>query len=393
MGNVTINIANGQLGAALATEDGVVGMVLTGAGSATMDTPVLYTSLAAAVNDGITLADEPFVYRQVKDFFYVAGTGSKLYLLLRSADHSIGEISYQGNVASCEALLDYAAGRIKLLGIMTNDAAVATASGDATTIDGGLNELVYNAITNVSVIAETYAAAQKPFRCVIGGTSYSGVAGDLTDITTYTKNRVSVLIGDTQSGDQASLGLLMGWLAKLPVQRKISRVLNGSLPITTAFLGTDDMAALPDVGAPGTIETNGFITFKTYPGLAGYYFSSDPTASHTNDDFHALARGRIIDKVQRLAYQTFVLDLDDEVPVNDDGTIDEIYRARLQQDIINQLTVSMVAKKEVKAVTAYIDPAQNVIANETVEISVSITPYGYSKTIIVNLGFRNPALV
>ena len=386
MGSVNISLANGQTGAALQTNDGICGLVLTGAGSADVLSPMLFTSLKAAETAGITLADEPFAYRQIKDFYTMAGTGSQLYVMLVAGDYNIGNICSQGSVNSVELLLNYAQGKIRMLGVMTDDAAVA-ALDDPTTITGGLNALVYTAITNLDVIAQAYFEAQKPFRAVIGGTSYNGTSGDLTDLTTYTKNRIAVLLGDTVSGIQACLGLLLGKLATLPVQRKISRVKDGSLPIVDAFLGTENMNALTSIGDPAVIAGKGFITFATYANLAGYFFSSDPTASSTTDDYHPIVHGRVIDKAQIITYVTFVNEVDDEIPTIAGGKPEPAWCAALENKMKQALTVTMLENKEISGITVYINPEQNVVATDVLNVAVSLRPVAYATDINVVLGF------
>ena len=61
---VSVTLANGNIGGATNTNDGVVGQILTGngAGALALLTPVKVVSLADAVSQGITLADEPIAY-------------------------------------------------------------------------------------------------------------------------------------------------------------------------------------------------------------------------------------------------------------------------------------------------------------------------------------------
>ena len=63
----------------------------------------------------------------------------------------------------------------------------------------------------MAIMAESYFEAEQPFRVIIGGTSYSGTASSLTDVTSgTTNNRTSILIGDTVTGASACLGLVLG---------------------------------------------------------------------------------------------------------------------------------------------------------------------------------------
>ncbi len=389
MGGVNITLANGQLGQTIQTNDGICGMVLSGAteGDYTVGDPALITSLEALEALGITTTGNAFAYRHIKDFYSLAGAGAQLYIMLLGDTADVDEICDKTNASGAKKLLDYAAGRIKLLAVMTDDDFL-----DVTpTITNGLNADVYTAITNAEVLAAHFVDLQMPFRTIIGGTSYSGVPANLSDLTTRSDNRTAVLIGDTESGKGAAIGLLLGTLASVPVQRKASRVATGALPTETAYLATATVESKPYDEA--TISSKGFITWKTYPHKSGYFWSSDHMATADTDDYNVLCRGRIIDKAHVIAYKTFIDVVDDEVPVDpESGKLSAGYCRALEQAIENQLNNSMTANREISSATAFVNPEQNVLSTNTIAVNLGIVPVGYSSVINVTLGFVNPAL-
>ncbi len=394
MGSVNITLANGQLGATLQTSDGITGMVLTGNtddGGYETGTPILVTSLANLADQGITQGSNPFAYRQVKEFYDEAGSGAQLYLMLAEPTFKVSDIADHVNTNGARKLLDFAQGKIKVLGIMTDDAAVATALSTATVIGHGINAEVYDAESKMGRLATDYFRAQKPFRALIGATSYNNVPADLQDMVGgTTNNRTAILIGDTQPGTGACLGLLMGRISAIPVMRKVSRVRTGSLSNTAAYIGTHTLESIP--GDPAVIAGKGFITWLSYPNVAGYFFSGDDTCSATTDDYHFLARGRVVDKAHILAYTTFVQEVDDEVPVNTDGTLDAGFCKWLSQQIVNQINNTMTANKEISSVACLIDPNQNILSTNQLSVVLKIVPVGYATDIEISLGFENPAL-
>ena len=394
MGSVNITLANGQLGATLQTNDGVAGMVLTGAsesGGYTVETPILITSLADLGAAGVSVGGNPFAYRQVKEFYDEAGAGAQLYLMRLNASVLVNVMADNTNTHGAKKLLDFAGGKIKLLGLMTNDTLVYAGGTPPLLVTAGINADVYTAVSNMAVLAASYFEAEKPFRVVIGGTSYNGSASALTDVTAgTTNNRTAVLIGDTVSGNEACLGLLLGRMSALPVQRKISRVRNGALSNTVAYVGTATLESVS--GTLSVIAGKGFITFKTYANVSGYFFAGDGTCSATTDDYHYLARGRVIDKAHLIAYTTFVQEVDDEVPVNSDGTLDAGFCSWLGRQIVNGINNTMTANKEISAVSCFIDPTQNILSTSMLNVVLSITPVGYATDIEISLGFENPGL-
>ena len=393
MGSVNITLVNGQLGTTLQTNDGVTGMVLTGqseTGGYTEGTPILVTGLDSLVSQGISEDGNAFAYRQVSEFYDEAGEGALLYLMLVPDTIRVNQMADHSNANGAKKLLDFAQGKIKLLGIMTDDVAVAAAAGSPITVTNSLNADVYTAATNMALTGSDYFSAQKPFRAIIGGTSYSGTASGLTDITAgTTNNRTAILIGDTQSDAYACLGLLLGRLASVPVMRKVSRVRTGAMSNTAAYLGTTSLET--SAGTQSVIASKGFITWWTYPNVSGYFFSGDDTFSAVTDDYHFLARGRVIDKVHVLAYTTFVQEVDDEVPVNSDGTLDAGFCKWLSQQIINQVDNTMTANREISSVDCFIDPTQNILSTNQLNVVVKITPVGYASDIEITLGFENPS--
>jgi len=389
MGIVNITLANGQLGGTLQTNDGITGMVLTGAsetGGYTAGTPILVKSMTDVANAGITAAHNPFAFKQLTEFYNQAGAGAQLYLMLTPNTTTVAQMADNTNASGAKKLLDFAAGGIKVLGLLSDDASI-TAGGGTVLVSNGLNKDVYNAAANMAIMAQAYFEAEKPFRAVIGGSSYTGVAGDLTDETSgTTNNRTAILIGDTISSASACIGLLLGVVSSIPVQRKISRVRSGALTNNAAYVGSTTVE-VTGTGTLTAIAEKGFITFMTYPNVSGYFFSGDPMLTATSDDYCMLARGRVIDKAHILAYSTFVQEVDDEVPVNSDGTLDAGFCKWLSQQIINQINNTMTANKEISSVNCFIDPTQNILSTSQLNVVLQITPVGYATDIEISLGF------
>lgn len=386
--NVNITLANGQLGGVLSTNDGIAGMVLTGAteGSVTQGTPFVVTGYDDFKSKGLTDTNNAFVIRQVKEFYDEAPVGTLLYLLLVPNTLKVNQMADKTNANGAVKLLDYAAGTIRLLGVMSDDNTVSPGA-----ITNGINADCYTAIANMQTLGTEYFGKQTPFRGIVGGTSYT-VANDaaITTQTGATNNRVALLIGDTASGSKAAaLGLLLGRLAANPVQRKPSRVKSGALTATSAYVGAVDSKVY--VGA-ATLHDKNIITFRTFPNKSGYYFTSGATCTSDLDDYQGIERGRVIDKAQIITYATFVEEVDDEVPVNTDGTLSAGYVAYLQQRIENQINLIMTANNEISSVACFIDPAQNVLSTATINVVLKIVPVGYASNIEVKLGFDNPAL-
>jgi hypothetical protein len=169
----------------------------------------------------------------------------------------------------------------------------------------------------------------------------------------------------------------------------MSRVRSGALTTAEAYAGPASVLSASE--SLPVIADKGFITFTTYANTSGYFFSGDPMCTATTDDYSMMARGRVIDKAHILAYTTFVQVVDDEVPVNTDGTLDAGFCKWLSQQIVNLVNNTMTANKEISNVVCFIDPAQNILSTNQLNVVLGIVPVGYATQIEVTLGFSNPA--
>ena len=216
---------------------------------------------------------------------------------------------------------------------------------------------------------------------------------DLGDLTECNYNRVGLLVGDTVSASYgAAIGVLAGRIAACSVQRHIGRVKDGALNILTAYIGDKDAA----VADAETLNNKGYITFRTFTGKSGYFFSDDSLATAVADDYRSIARRRTIDKAYRIVYATMLEHVNDEIPVTDDGELVPAMCKDWESEVIAAVANQMTANGELgtdptddsdRGVKCHIDYAQNVLATSKIAMTVQVKPYGYSKYIDVQLGF------
>ena len=116
------------------------------------------------------------------------------------------------------------------------------------------------------------------------------------------------------------------------------------------------------------------------------------TTSPTTDDYAHLTARRSADKAARIAYQTLLNFLLDEIAVNTDGTMQQPVLKSWQAAVETAVDAQMTAAGELSVVDGsgcrfFIDPTQNVLATSKVEGSLRIRPYGYARDIVANIGF------
>lgn len=392
--NVYIEIENGALGSVESTSDGIAGLILSGVavtGKIGINEPKQIFSLAEAealgLNQAYDTTNTTDVWAQIKDFYAQAGTGSELWILIVAKTVTMGDMLDKTIANNAVKLLNAAQGSIRLMGVTRTPE-----SGYTPVITTGLDADVWEAVTNAQALAEEYAGKIQPVRIVVSGRAWSGVSGDLLDLKTRTDNRVGVcLAGRASENKNAAIGLLLGRLAAVPVQRNIGRVKDGNLGISAAYL-TDGATVEIHTDALESVHNKGYIIYRKFTGKAGYFFNDDPTATSGSDDFVSLARGRVIDKALILTYKTYTDEVNDEVVINSDGTLSAAYVKSLQGRIENVINQEMTSEGEISSVSCLIDPKQNILSTNKLEIDLRIIPVGYAKEIRVTLGFRNPAI-
>lgn len=402
MGNlpsVKIYFENGALGSVSPSDDGVVGLVCSGAAAGTgaekieLGTAYLLTSLADLEKRGVTSAesgDNAMLYRTVKEFYSEAPNGTKLWLMVVGNDVTQSAIvDKAGEKAYAKSLIVAAKGDINLI-------AVKTSSAGKTAGENGIAEDTYAAVAKAQALAEDFAAEEMYAPCMVllEGLSYNGEAGSLKKLAEMDCNRVAVLIGDTFSDSKgAAVGLLAGRIASIPVQRSIARVKSGAVGSTEMYIGAEKA----ENGNPDTISGSGYICPRTFVGKAGYFWSDDKLATAVSDDYALIPRRRVIDKAYRIAYQTLINELGEEIPVTSDGNIPAATCKSIQNMVETAVINSMTNEGNLgidpedpndTGVECYIDPAQNIVADSKLKVQLRVRPYGYAKYIEVFLGFQ-----
>lgn len=377
MGNlpkVTVGFSNGNLLKDIAAIDGIAGLLVTVDTVGYIGVVKTVYSLADAVSQGFTEADEPFAYKHISEFYAEVGGNQKLYIMGTAETMSMAQALDHSDVDAGIKLCQAAQGEIRLLGVMRKPDAGYDA-GNA----------FFDADVEAAVIAgKAFAAAelvaQRPLRILIEGRVNDEASADVFQPKTSAAGACGVVLGGSVNDGTASVGLALGRLCKYPAEVKIGKVANGPLTLTAAYIGTK---LVKDVAALDTLHGNGCISFMQHPQKAGYYFGVDRMAS--TDDYKLLAYGRVVDKAAVIAFGTYVEDLEGEVELVD-GKISDEDAKHLEGRLEQQINVLMA--NQISAVSVYVNPDQNIITTSTLNVVVRILPKGYTTYITVDLGLR-----
>ena len=128
-------------------------------------------------------------------------------------------------------------------------------------------------------------------------------------------------------------------------------------------------------------------------GRTGYFWTDDRMACEETDDYAHLTARRTVDKAARIAYDTLLDYMLTEIETNEDGTMQQDVLKSWQAEVESAIDTQMTAKGELSSTdgsgcSCYIDPAQNVVSTSIITLTLKVRPFGYARTINVDLGFQ-----
>lgn len=389
--SIKISFLNGQLGTVSESQDGLLALVCGATQVAsTFSLGKAYTiyRLAGLEALGVTAENNAALYRHVKDFYTEAEEGTKLVVYGVEKTKKMTDLCDKDS-GPLKALLQAQKGELRGL-IIARDP-----GEEEVAVTEGLDPDVFTAIPKAQALAEWATTdLYAPIFVALEGRSFDGDADSLQNLSEQTNNRVCVVIGDTTAGSEgAAMGLLAARIASAAVQRNIGRVADGAIAATEMYLGDKPVEEVMD--AITTIYDKSYITPRTYVGKSGYFWTDDKLATEPTDDYAHLTHRRVVDKAYRIAYDTLLNYMLDEIMVNTDGTMQQAvlksWQAAVESAIDNQMTAQGELSADLTAgesgCSCYIDPSQNVLATSTVNITLKVRPYGYARYIVVELGF------
>lgn len=386
--DIHIQLKNGALGRVSQSDDGVAGIILTG--TAVTDKLALnkvyqLSSVRDLVTLGITAENNPLAYKDITAFYTQAGDGAELYLLIVAAATTLSQMGAVSAESPLHTLINYAKGRIRLVGFNRLPPEEYTAN----LLETGIDQDAVTAATAINAVAESYADKVYPFRCFVPALLWDGSTEKLYKPREGSHNRVGfVMASDDAVNNSAAIGQILGRAAQIPVNYSLGRVKSGSIAaegwLTDGRTPEECEALLP------TLDEAGYIIYRSFVKKNGYYLNGDPMAAPLSDDYSNLNLGRVIDKAIIIAYTTYIDEILDSIEVDETGCIPVPCCAAYERMIDSAVASGMA--DEISSFSSYIDPKQNVLSTSELEINCSITPKGVLRNIKVKLGFENPAL-
>lgn len=400
MGTFTIQKLNGGF-KKTATQDFMKsGLVLGGvaaSGLALNTTSDELNSAADAEALGIDATydttNDVLVYHHIKEFFRMAPS-AKLRIRLVAQGTTLTAMCLSSNT-HVQKLIDDANGELRRVGVVLNPA-----TGYTPTLTGGLDGDVLTAIDNAKLLAEAAFAQKKFVEILIEGRQFNGTVAGATNLRTKLTGDVQVVIlqdpavaaTDALHAKYAAVGTTLGvraaslphedagYVAKFNLQGDNDEY--SSVAISSGAL----VSTLSDIDL-ASLTAKGYMLGRTYPGVAGVYFDSNPTCDAITSDFAFAQQTAVINEAARYLYKALFPRMNSPVLINpDNGQIEPGVAKEIEAEGYSSLdplaTMGSISGRDV-----FVDPNQDIQTTGELVVQFSIIAVGTARSITAKIGY------
>jgi hypothetical protein len=136
-----------------------------------------------------------------------------------------------------------------------------------------------------------------------------------------------------------------------------------------------------------------FIAATTIPGLPGMYIVNPNLMAAPGSDFNWLQHGHVIDKLCKILYKFFVLELSSSVRVSKTtGYILPQDANSLEARCNAEIAAGLVNPGDVSAASISITRNNNILATSQLIVTALVVPLAYLKQISITVAFNNPVV-
>ena len=318
------------------------------------------------------------LYYHISEYFRIQAKG-ELYVGLYEEEAS----TY--TFAALTLMQNYASGAIKQMAVFEKNVVFAAAQCAALQAIATANEAVY-----------------KPMQIMLNAEiSATGSVATLVDLSTQTAPNVSVCIAQDGANtgyyiykatgkSVGSIGAMLGAVSFAVVSESIAWVGKFNMALgaeldTIAFSNGQLYSALADSQFE-SLNNYSYTFLRKLTGIAGSYWSGSQTTVTPTSDYSTIENNRVYQKITRVVRANMLPALSSPLKVNADGTLTNATIGYFET-LANNPLVQMEADNELSAHKIIINPAQDVLATSTLELTLQNVPLGVARIIKVNVGF------
>jgi hypothetical protein len=258
-------------------------------------------------------------------------------------------------------------------------------------------------VNAIQTVCNTLGNEKHPLSVVLQPDLVGVSLNSLPNLQAFSAPNVSVLIGQDGAATGAAIaksfgysvgimGAATGVLSTFKVSDSIAWVgkLQG-LPFSTNELDTPafangDLVSNVATSAQDAIADKNYIFLRRIPDLSGSFISDSKSAVSNTNSFFSIERNRTIDKARRVVASGLSPLLNSPIDVNSDGTLSALTINVYKQVCASQLDI-MVSNQELSSYQVNIDPNQNVLSTDTINITLVLVPKGVARFITVDVSF------
>ena len=259
--------------------------------------------------------------------------------------------------------------------------------------------------TSIQGVCNLLDALKMPLSVIYAGNIQAVTnISTLTDLATYSNNKVSIVVGQDGAGQGnaiwyatgksvTTLGATLGAVSLSSVSENIGWVgkfdMSSGVELDTiAFAnGVKFSDASVTSNLLDAIDLKRYIFLRKFPNKSGSYHNDSHTVTSPSNDYAFIENNRVIDKAIRGVDEALTPSLNSPILLNANGTMANSTVAFLTGQA-TVITDAMVRDSEASAISVTIDPNQPVASTSKVVVAINIVPIGVARNIVVNIGFK-----
>jgi hypothetical protein len=259
-----------------------------------------------------------------------------------------------------------------------------------------------NQLSVLQGIANANEAVYKPLQIILNAEiSATPSVASLVDLSTSTAFNVSVCIAQDGAAlgnhiyratgkSVGAIGAMLGAISLAKVSESIAWVAKFNMALSTeldtiAFSNGQLYSALADSQFE-SLNNYSYTFLRKLVGITGSYFSDSKTCITPVSDYATIENNRVYHKITRVVRTNMLPALSSPLKVNADGTLTAATIGYFET-LANNPLVQMEADDELSAHKIIINPAQDVLATSTLELTLQNVPLGVARIIKINVGF------
>jgi hypothetical protein len=336
-------------------------------------------------------------------FFAEAPEGTALWIMAMAPATTMTELLLAANG---DKVLNAGGGAIRLLGVIK-----FPSGAYVPTITTGFDDEVFTAVTAAQALADSWFGKKQPFRAIIEGYAFDGVAATAKDYSAEANRNVAIVAGNIDAGTAQATLLALGRKARGESQQSIARIKTGSLNIAETSVVNIGATLVDnyDTDDLDTLWEKRYITFDKNQTGSGYVFVDDNMLTAVTDDYNSWRNGCVIDNITRIAFATYYQEVNDDVDVDENGrlsaAVEKALETAVETSVDNQIRSQLSKKKDGTADVVCLvnpdpvqyaalyeangisDPNFNLLQTNKVYLFVMSKPKGCLKYLSVFIGF------